>query len=132
MNDLKAKGGTRNETRLREARRDLKARQQELTSLTVRAQFITIAISVVSFWVVGSLFDGVVVGRLPFTPIDWFAPMTHRRLPGEDLTDTSYLFFFAMANMAIRPLVPKLVGSERPAVEMPGLFSVASQMAGED
>lgn len=128
MSDLKAKGGSRNEARLKEARLDLKARQQELAGLNLRAQFVTIAISIASFWVVGSLFDGVVVGRLPFTPIAWFAPMTHRNLPGEDMTDASYLFFFALANMAIRPLVPKLIGSERPAVEMPGLFSMASQL----
>ena len=131
MDDLKLKAEKKYADRLEHAKKELGARQRELAGLSFRAQFISIGISIASFWLVGTLFDEVVVGRLPFTPIAWFSQMTHRRLPGEDLRDASYLYFFVLANMATRPFIAKLVGSERPKAEAPQDFmAMMTQMSG--
>ena len=136
VNELKEKRSSSEKkyaARIEEAERDLTTRQQLLMGYTLRAQFVSIGISVAAFWFVGTLFDEVIVGRLPFAPIAWFANMTHRRLPGEDLRDASYLYFFVLANMACRPFVAKIVGSERPKSESaPDFFAMVSKLAQAD
>lgn len=100
MNELqiKAAGNAKFADRLKDAEQDLSSRKQALMGLTMRSQFIGIVMSLGSLWIISYLFDGVVVGKLPFTPIAWFSQMTHRRLEGDDFSDASYLFYFALAN----------------------------------
>jgi hypothetical protein len=103
--------------RLADVEKELTERQQALMGFSTRAQLIIAAINIASLWIVGSLFDGVLVARLPFQPIAWFSGMTHRTLNGTDFTDAGYLMFFVLASMASRPFVTKIMGSERPKTE---------------
>jgi hypothetical protein len=68
------------------------------------------ALNIGLYWVLSTLFDGVVFVRLPFEPIAWFRAMTHRGLPGEDYRQAGFLFFFALANLGLRPVLAKLLG----------------------
>lgn len=129
VRDLKSRTTERFRQRLVDAEKELAQRQQALMGLTTRAQFIIGVINFASFWMIGSLFAGVVVGRLPFSPIAWFAGMTHRTIPGDDLTEAGYLMFFVLSNAASRPFVAFLMGSERPKTEgMPGFFDMVNKL----
>ena len=72
--------------------------------------FFPFLLQAANFWLISSLFNGVVFATLPFKPFPFVTMMTHRGLPGEDYTQAGYLFFFALGGMCIRPLVAKLLG----------------------
>jgi hypothetical protein len=133
VRELKSRGTEKLRHRLADEEKELTLRQQVLIGLTTRAQLVVGAVSFASLWIIGTLFSGVVVGRLPFEPISWFAGMTRRTLEGDDLTEAGYLFFFALSNIAFRPFVTTLMGSERPktSTEVPNLWSLATKLSGQ-
>ena len=64
-------------------------------------------------------FEGVVVARLPFTPIALISKVTHFGLPGDDLQDCSMTFFFVLCQMSVNPIVKRLIALEGPKINMP-------------
>ncbi|GAB2258190.1 hypothetical protein Droror1_Dr00014350 [Drosera rotundifolia] len=70
-----------------------------------------IVVAVVLFVVFGllsSLFEGKVVGKLPFVPV------SHRGLSGEDLTDCSMAFLYLVCSVSIRTNLQKFLGFAPP------------------
>jgi len=57
-----------------------------------------------------SIFDGRVVAKLPFTPISWLQGISHRNLPGQDMTDCSFIFLYILCTMSIRQNIQKILG----------------------
>jgi hypothetical protein len=78
--------------------------------LQLRSSVLVGVLNIGLYWVLSTLFAGVVFVRLPFEPIAWFKAMTHRGLPGEDFREAGFLFFFVLCNMGLRPVVSKLMG----------------------
>jgi len=57
-----------------------------------------------------SIFDGRVVAKLPFTPIYWIQGISHRYIPGDDMTDCSFIFLYILCTMSIRQNIQKALG----------------------
>ncbi|KAK9820071.1 hypothetical protein WJX72_005785 [[Myrmecia] bisecta] len=47
------------------------------------------------------------VAKLPFVPFSFVANLSHRLLPGEDMTDCSMAFIYALCQAGLRPAVTK-------------------------
>ena len=58
----------------------------------------------------GTIFQGIVVAKLPFEPISFFQNITHRNIEGTDFTDCSYLFIYIMSTFIFRTNIKKLLG----------------------
>jgi calcium load-activated calcium channel len=77
---------------------------------------LTTGSSLVTFWVLRAAYAGAVVATLPFTPVSPFKMMTHQGLPGEDYTQASYMMFFVLTNMALKPVLARALKLEAPKV----------------
>jgi uncharacterized membrane protein YkvI len=70
--------------------RDRDAEQSQVAGLSIRGQIISTVILVTSMYALSTVFDGVVVARLPFAPpFSFISGLTHRGLPGEDYREAS-------------------------------------------
>eukprot|EP00243_Klebsormidium_subtile_P002712 TRINITY_DN15505_c0_g1_i1.p1 TRINITY_DN15505_c0_g1~~TRINITY_DN15505_c0_g1_i1.p1 ORF type:complete len:186 (+),score=39.96 TRINITY_DN15505_c0_g1_i1:220-777(+) len=92
----------------------LKDTNQALSATRFRTSIVVYGIMFFVFSIMNTLFDGKMVAKLPFTPIAIFRPLSHRNLPGEDFTDCSMVFLYAIAGAALRPNVQKLLGFSPP------------------
>ncbi|CAN0332709.1 unnamed protein product, partial [Ectocarpus sp. 4 AP-2014] len=61
-------------------------------------------------------FAGIVVAKLPFVPISLVQKISHRALEGEDPTDCSVAFIFALCQAGVKGNIVKLVGVGHPKV----------------
>ncbi|CAN0498451.1 unnamed protein product [Ectocarpus sp. 12 AP-2014] len=59
-------------------------------------------------------FAGIVVAKLPFVPISLVQKISHRALEGEDPTDCSVAFIFALCQAGVKGNIVKLVGVGHP------------------
>uniref|UniRef100_A0A1I7YF41 Calcium load-activated calcium channel n=1 Tax=Steinernema glaseri TaxID=37863 RepID=A0A1I7YF41_9BILA len=57
-----------------------------------------------------NIFDGVVVAKLPFTPISFVQGLSHRNLAGDDYTDCSFIFLYILCTMTVRQNLQKALG----------------------
>ena len=64
--------------------------------------------------IVTQRFDTIVVAKLPFIPFGFFTALSHRNIPGTDLTDCSYVFLYAMSSMALKANLTKALGFTTP------------------
>ena len=71
--------------------------------------FMIIFMSFLSDW-----FQGVVVAKLPFTPMSFMRGITHRNLVGSDYTDCSMIFLYILSNLCLRPIIQKIMGFDGP------------------
>lgn len=71
---------------------------------------VTVVFMMVFYNIMTTLFGGVPVAKLPFEPVSFISKLSHRGLPGNDLTDCSVAFVYALCQMGIRPVVSKLLG----------------------
>lgn len=55
-------------------------------------------------------FSGIVVARLPFTPFAFMRGLTHRALDGDDMSDCSVVFLYALCSIAIKPNLQRALG----------------------
>jgi len=53
---------------------------------------------------------GVVLAKLPFTPMPLFRGMTHRGLEGEDFTDCGMHLIYILSSMVLRSSVARIFG----------------------
>ena len=68
----------------------------------------------VSISLLGKAFSGVVIARLPFTPLSFMKPVTHYGLPGEDFTECGQTFIFVLSNMSLGAYVKRVLMLEGP------------------
>ena len=60
------------------------------------------------------MFDGYVVGRLPFEPMSFIYSMSHKGVPGEDSQEYGLVFIYLLASTATRGMIGKITGSDGP------------------
>jgi len=61
-----------------------------------------------------SVFQGVIVAKLPFEPFRLISNLSHRGILSADPTDCSFIFIFILSNLSIRPVLQKILGTEGP------------------
>jgi len=82
--------------------------------------FLVIVLSILS-----SVFDGRPVAKLPFEPFSFLQGLTHRNLPGTDMTDCSYLFIYVLCSAVFRTNIQKVLGTTPPRTT--SLFETPAQ-----
>ena len=60
----------------------------------------------------GTQFQGLIVAKLPFTPFSLIQGITHRNIPGTDMTECSYLFIYILSAFLFRTNIKKAMGCE--------------------
>ncbi|EGD77474.1 hypothetical protein PTSG_12755 [Salpingoeca rosetta] len=88
----------------------MKSLNQELTMLKFKSNLVIGLSFIVLMGVFNSIFEGVVVARLPFEPFSLLRNVTHRNLPGEDYTECAFIFLYITCTMAIRQNLQKALG----------------------
>mmetsp|Transcript_9305 Transcript_9305/g.23732 ORF Transcript_9305/g.23732 Transcript_9305/m.23732 type:complete len:188 (+) Transcript_9305:154-717(+) len=88
----------------------MKSAQKDLATIKMKSSFVVAALLFVGYKALSSHFDGVVVAKLPFEPFPFVRGMSHRGLAGDDFTDCSMAFLYAMCASSIRLNVAKLLG----------------------
>lgn len=66
----------------------------------------------------GTMYQGIVVARLPFEPFFLIQGVTHRGLMGNDFTDCAYIFLYILTAFVIRTNIHKAFGFEIPNSNM--------------
>ncbi|KAI3474507.1 hypothetical protein Pfo_029417 [Paulownia fortunei] len=66
------------------------------------------------FGLLNSLFEGKAVAKIPFVPIRLVQKMSHRGLPGDDMTDCSMAFLYLLCSISIRTNLQKFLGFSPP------------------
>ena len=97
----------------------LKNTNQQLNSSKMKSTMI-IALFMIAFMsTLSSTYHGVVVAKLPFVPFSMLQGITHRNLPGDDLTDCSMIFIYLLTSFIVRNNIQKFFGfTPRTAVNM--------------
>ena len=84
-------------------------------------QLLSGVFMVVGMWMLNSWFTGMVAARLPFTPWNMVANLTHLNISNPDMTLCSVTFIFVLTNMSIGAYLKKMIGLEGPRVSQPNL-----------
>ncbi|MCL7024477.1 hypothetical protein MKW94_021459 [Papaver nudicaule] len=113
----KTKKIDRVETSLKESSRDLSLSK-------IKSGVVVALVLFVVFGFLNSLFEGKAVAKLPFSPAALVQKMSHRGIPGDDVTDCSMAFLYFLCSMSIRTNLQKFLGFAPPrgAAGGPGLF----------
>ncbi|KPM02282.1 transmembrane and coiled-coil domains protein 1-like protein [Sarcoptes scabiei] len=114
---LERKKETFGETRDRQQKKKLEREEEKLKnhnrdlSMVKMKSMFAIGITFTSLLsMFNNIFDGRVVAKLPFVPINWIQGLSHRNLPGNDLTDCSFIFLYILCTMSIRQNIQKVLG----------------------
>ncbi|KAL9233030.1 hypothetical protein vseg_008073 [Gypsophila vaccaria] len=117
----KTKKIDRVETSLKDASRDLSMFKLKSGAVVALALFMV-------FGFLNSLFDGKAVAKIPFVPVKLLQKMSHRNLPGEDMTDCSMAFLYLLCSISIRTNLQKFLGFAPPrGAAGAGLFPMPDQ-----
>mmetsp|Transcript_10185 Transcript_10185/g.31148 ORF Transcript_10185/g.31148 Transcript_10185/m.31148 type:complete len:188 (-) Transcript_10185:47-610(-) len=89
------------------------------TSTTMNGQKFKLNIVISIFYmiiyrIVSRYFYGKAVATLPFDPITYIRGMTHRGIEGEDYSECSFAFIYALCTWAIRSSIQKAFGFNLP------------------
>ncbi|CAH9063341.1 unnamed protein product [Cuscuta europaea] len=103
----KTKKIDRVETSLKESSRDL-------SLFKFKSGFVVAVVLFLVFGFLNNLFEGKPVAKLPFVPIRLVQKMSHRGLPGEDMTDCSMAFLYFLCSISIRTNLQKFLGFSPP------------------
>eukprot|EP00744_Colponema_vietnamica_P004784 GILI01007090.1.p1 GENE.GILI01007090.1~~GILI01007090.1.p1 ORF type:complete len:205 (-),score=68.69 GILI01007090.1:288-824(-) len=101
---------------------NLKALNQRMQMLKMKSTLLLAVISIALIGFMNSMFEGVVVARLPFVPFSLFTNITHMKLPGEDYTECSATFLYIASSMMIRTNLQKFLGLAPPRGATPNFF----------
>lgn len=103
----KTKKIDRVETSLKESSRDLSMFKFKSGGVVALVLFMV-------FGLLNSLFEGKPVAKVPFVPISLVQKMSHRGLPGHDMTDCSMAFLYFLCSISIRTNLQKFLGFAPP------------------
>ncbi len=101
------------EKKLNSLEEELKLKNRDLASLKMKSTIFNTVLMIGSFWFLNSKFSGLVVAKIPFEPIPLIRGISHRNIEGEDFTDCSVTFLYALCSMSIRTNIQKLFGNEK-------------------
>ena len=88
----------------------LKSTNQQLNTSKMKSTMI-IALFMIAFMsTLSSTYHGIAVAKLPFVPFSLLQGITHRNLPGDDLTDCSMIFIYLLSSFIMRNNIQKFFG----------------------
>eukprot|EP00455_Lapot_gusevi_P044230 TRINITY_DN5493_c0_g1_i1.p1 TRINITY_DN5493_c0_g1~~TRINITY_DN5493_c0_g1_i1.p1 ORF type:complete len:181 (-),score=75.89 TRINITY_DN5493_c0_g1_i1:63-605(-) len=102
------------EKRVKDLEEQLKTKSKDMAMVKFQSTFFVMITLIAIFGMLNNVYDGLVVGKLPFMPIPLIRGMTHRGLPGSDYTDCSMVFLYVLCSLCIRPNVQKYLGFAPP------------------
>lgn len=88
----------------------LKAINRDLSMAKMKSMFFVGFAFTAILGMFNSIFHGRVVAKLPFVPFGFIQGLSHRNLPGNDLTDCSFIFLYVLCTMSIRSNIQKILG----------------------
>ncbi|KAE8125317.1 hypothetical protein FH972_020141 [Carpinus fangiana] len=100
----------------------LKESSRDLSLFKFKSGAVVALVLFVVFGLLNSLFEGKVVGKLPFRPFGIVMKMSHRGLQGDDPTDCSMAFLYFLCSISIRTNLQKFLGFAPPRGASAGLF----------
>ena len=106
--------------------KQLKETTAEISRLQFRSTMATSVVMIGLFSLLNSRLSGIIVARLPFVPISFLSSITHRGIPGDDLTQCSAIFLYIIFSLAFRQHVQKILGLKSHKSDMPSLFKMPS------
>lgn len=59
-----------------------------------------------------SKFYGITVAKLPFSPPKFIRYLSHRNLPGNDMTDCSFIFWYSLCAYFFRNVIKRITATE--------------------
>lgn len=92
----------------------LKAKGRDMAMIKFKSTFFVLFTFISVFGLLNNLFDGRPVAKLPFAPLPLIQGITHRNLPGQDMTECSMLFIYILCSMSIRSSVQRFFGFTPP------------------
>lgn len=63
---------------------------------------------------VAAAWTGHVVARLPFAPVKMAQGISHRGLPGSDMTDCAFSLIYTLCTVGVKANIPRLLGFVSP------------------
>lgn len=88
----------------------LKVLNQQLSVNKMKSTFIIALFMIAVVSTLSSTYHGVVVAKLPFVPFGLIQGLTHRGLPGNDMTDCSMIFLYVLTSYIVRADIQKYFG----------------------
>ncbi|KAK6126841.1 hypothetical protein DH2020_039402 [Rehmannia glutinosa] len=92
----------------------LKESSRDLSMFKFKSGAVVAVILFMVFGLLNSLFEGKPVAKIPFVPIRLVQKMSHRGLPGDDMTDCSMAFLYLLCSISIRTNLQKFLGFSPP------------------
>ncbi|CAM9198836.1 unnamed protein product [Laminaria digitata] len=122
--DNSAKKREKNQRVIDRLEKDLADAMKELQALATPSK-LAVAVLVMAVVVgINKSFAGTVVAKLPFVPFSLLQKISHRGLEGDDPTDCSVAFLFALCQAGVKGNIAKLVGVGQPkGVKEPSPFA---------
>ncbi|KAL4505901.1 hypothetical protein ABPG72_013662 [Tetrahymena utriculariae] len=96
----------------------LKRFNQEMSSFKMKSTFLIAIFMIGALYIIGSLFAGLIVAKLPFDPFSFITGLTHRGISGEDFSDCAYIFIYVQVAYIWRTNIQKFFGFEAPKSPM--------------
>ena len=117
--DKDSKGANKPDKKLVQLEKEFEGANNALIAIKSRAMMFTGMIHLLTFFALKDSYEGMVLAKLPFQPLSWFHPITHRNIKGTDFTDTGMIFIYALCSMAIKPNLQRWLGNAPPKTAMP-------------
>jgi hypothetical protein len=86
----------------------LKQANQDLSASKMKSTFIIAFFMIAIVSTLSNVYHGQVVAKLPFEPLGFIQNLSHRGLPGNDITDCSMIFLYVTSSYVLRANVQKL------------------------
>jgi len=127
--ETSAKSSTKNKTKkIDRVETSLKDASRDLSLFKFKSGAVVALVLFMVFGLLNSLFDGKPVAKIPFVPIKLVQKMSHRGLPGDDMTDCSMAFLYLLCSISIRTNLQKFLGFAPPrGAANVGLFPMPDQ-----
>lgn len=100
--------------KLKRMEAELKSFNFDMMKLRMGSMFIIGLFFIFFMSIFSSVFQGVIVAKLPFEPIRLISNLSHRGILSTDPCDCSFIFIFILSNLTIRPILQKILGTEGP------------------
>jgi len=114
-----AKAGRSDKTKKIKTKEDrVKEMHKQLQAMKMMSSVVMGLGMVTVFSVLSNMYDAKVVAKLPFIPFGFITSLSHRNIPGDDLSDASYIFLYAISSMAIKANLQKALGFTPPSPPM--------------
>jgi uncharacterized membrane protein (DUF106 family) len=92
---------------------------RDLMQLNSRSGMLTAIMHMLAFFSLKTHYDGIVVARLPFEPFGFIKGISHRNLPGNDVTHCGMIFLYMLCSMGIKPNLQRMLGHTPPKSKIP-------------